>query len=816
MTQKCVHCGLDLPLHGICEEGGSRFCCLGCQLAWRMIQEMGLGDYYQRRDEGFMGRPPQGVDGVGLQVFDDMEYQRQFVGELDGNQKEVCLLLDGIHCAACVWLNEQMLRKLSGVEEVWINFATHRARVRWNPKQVGLSDIIGTIRSIGYQAEPYDPTVSEQGRSQVDRELLSRLGVAAFGAANVMFIAVALYAGYFQGMEAEAKLYFHWASLLLATPVILYSGGLFLRGAYNGLRMGRLTMDLPIALGAWVTYGYSLVVTVRGVGEIYFDSVTMFIFVLLTGRYFESTARGKAASVMERLVNLTPRYAVVIREGEQVTVPVREVRVGDQVMVKPGERIPVDGTLIIGRTSVDESMLTGESLPVVKGVGDRVVGGSMNLDGGVVLIAVRVGEETTLARILSLVERAQVARPPIQAMADRVAARFVGVVLVLAAVTLGYWLWRDSAKALENCVAVLIITCPCALGLGAPAVMVVAMGVAARMGILIKSGETLERLEQVGQVVLDKTGVLTLGTLGVERVVSVGELNEQGVLTLAAALEQHSEHPVGRAIFQAFLARDWGLASVVEAVRNVPGLGLEGVLQGHKVRVGRPEFVLEGMGGVLPVPPDDPDHPVTWTACGQEGRLLGWIGLSDIPKPNAGEVVAALKSMGLPVMLLSGDRRAVVESMGRLTGVDQMVSDVLPEGKEARIASLQQAGERVAMVGDGVNDAPALARADVALVVANAADLAVAAADVILLNRDLYSVVRVLLLARLSLRTIRQNYFFSIVYNLFAIPLAMSGLVSPIVAAVLMPLSSLVVVGNALRLRHVKLDQPVVIQAGIG
>ncbi|MBF0339936.1 MAG: heavy metal translocating P-type ATPase [Magnetococcales bacterium] len=795
----CYHCGLKVPPDAPIRDENREFCCAGCLGAWRLIQGLGLEDYYLKREISATGVRPEERDPQALEPFDDPEYQSRLVAEVDGG-REVCLLLDGIHCAACVWLNEQMLRRLPGVSEVWINFATHRARVRWNPQQTRLSEIIGQVRAIGYRAEPYDPSLGEQGRSRRDRDLLARLGVAGFGAANVMFIAVALYAGYFQGMDLEAKNFFHWVSLILATPVILYSGGLFVRGAWQGLRLGRLTMDLPIALGAWVTYVYSVVVTLRGSGEVYFDSVSMFLFVLLTGRFLESVARGKAAGAMERLLNLVPRHALVLRDGEPVSVPVREVRVGERVLVKPGERVPVDGVIESGMTSVDEAMLTGEGLPVSRGAGERLVGGTQNLDGSVVLLVERVGEETALARILRLVETAQAERPAIQGVADRVAGRFVGIVLVLAAVTLGYWLWRDPSRALENSVAVLIITCPCALGLGAPAAMVVAMGAAARMGILLKNGETVERLERVTRVVMDKTGVLTTGLPRVERLVPVPGVEERALLTLAARVEQHSEHPVGRAIVREYLARGWGEPGAAENARNVPGLGMEAWVDGARVRVGRGAFALEGAAPELSCPADA-DKACSWSACVRDGVLQGWIGLGDALKPRAREVVTALRELGLPVMVLSGDRQAVVEQVGRDTGVDRVVSDLLPEGKERIIAELRASGAVTAMVGDGVNDAPALARADVALVVANATDLAVASADVILLNRELDAVVKVFLLARRTLQIIRQNYRFSLFYNLLAIPLAMAGWVSPIVAAISMPLSSLVVVGNALRLR---------------
>ncbi|MBF0098422.1 MAG: heavy metal translocating P-type ATPase [Magnetococcales bacterium] len=798
----CFHCGLPLPESGVIQQEAFSFCCPGCLQAWQMIRSMGLNGYYLQRDTQAIGMQPQEIDPAALAPFDDPIFQEKWVQQGSDGRHEVNLILEGIHCAACVWLNEQVIRRVPGVEEVWINFATHRARVRWQPQQAALSQIIAAVRRIGYQAEPYDPSQREWQRHHHDRRLLTQLGVAAFGAGNVMFIAVALYAGYFQGIDGDTKQFFHWISLLLATPVLLYSGSLFVTAAWRGVRAGRLTMELPIALGAWVTYLYSVQVTVRGHGEVYFDSVTMFLFILLAGRFLEALARSKTASAMERLLNLQPRQAVVLRDGQALTVAVREVQVGETVLVKPGERVPIDGIILSGQTSVDESMLTGESLPVSRSVGDTLVCGSQNLDGAITLTVTRIGEETALARILRLVEQAQAARPPLQTLADRMAARFVGMVLFLALLTLWGWWGQDVGQAIENMVAVLIITCPCALGLAAPAAMITAMGSAARSGILIKSGETIERLAQVNQVVLDKTGVVTLGTPQVERLVPAAPYTEEQLLALAAAVERYSEHPLGRAIWRACVARGWQPLSGIEQVSNRPGHGLQALLHGADIRVGRALFALHSLPEAARMPPDDPDHPVTWSACSRDGQLVGWIGLADPPKANAAQVIQELQHLHLPALLLSGDRRAVVQRVGALTGIQAYISEVLPDDKEAEIARLQQSGLRVAMVGDGVNDAPALARADVAITVANASDLAVASADVILLNKDLQAVVHTFRLARQTLRIIRQNYLLSLCYNLLAIPLAMAGLVAPIFAAIAMPLSSLVVVGNALRLRR--------------
>ncbi|MBF0443949.1 MAG: heavy metal translocating P-type ATPase [Magnetococcales bacterium] len=805
----CYHCGLAVPQQSPIrdkkqadsQQEEKLFCCSGCFGAYRIIEGMGLEDYYRLREGDNSTLQPEDFDDTGLLAFDDPDYQSGLVRNVGGN-REINLILSGIHCAACVWLNEQVLRKLSGVENVQVNFSTQRAKICWNPATTSLSTIIKTIRSIGYQAEPYDPSKGELNFQKQNRELLYRLGVAAFGAANVMFLSVALYAGYFQGIEAEFKNYFHWLSFALATPVVFYSGGEFYKGAWRSLRMGHLNMDLPITIGGFATYSYSVTITLSQHGEVYFDSVTLFIFILLTGRYLEAAARRKAAGATERLLNLEPKTATVQRNEQLVTVPVREVRVGDLVLIKPGEKIPVDGTIITGQTSVDESMLTGESLGVSKKVGCVVAGGSMNVDGAITIEAERVGENTTLAKIIQRIEEAQSQRPPIQNLADKIAGWFIGTILLLATATLIYWLYNDPSQALQNTVALLIITCPCALGLATPAAMVVATGTAAKEGILVKNGETLERLEKVTQVVLDKTGTVTQGTPHVDRILSAKGISQEYLLTRAAGVEQFSEHPVGKAIVKAVAERNWLMPQEFTSAKNSPGLGMEATHAGKTIRVGRLEFASMGVTNPPISYPDHEEVPVTWALCSEEKNILGWIGLNDRPKSDAKMAIATLKNMGLPVTLLSGDQRAVVEQIAKEMDIEKCESEALPAGKENYIKQLQAQGEITAMVGDGINDAPALACSDVALAVENATDITVAAADVILLNRNLNNVARTFILARRTMQIIRENFLISIIYNSVAIPLAMGGYVSPIVAAIAMPISSLVVVGNALRLRN--------------
>ncbi|MBF0611184.1 MAG: cadmium-translocating P-type ATPase [Magnetococcales bacterium] len=792
----CHHCGLpvpgDLHLHHQDGQGNHSFCCQGCLLAFRMIQGAGLGEYYQRREEGITGCRPSDEELTSLAAFDDPDYQQRFTRVTQEGLVEINLLLEGIHCAACIWLNERILQSLPGVAKARVNFATHRATVCWDPAQLSLSHILAAIRRIGYKAEPYDPVGVEQVHRRRDRTLLARLGVAGFGAANVMFIAVALYAGYFQGIEQEFKQFFHWISLVIALPVVLFSGWGFFRGAWSGLRLGQLNVDLPISLGVVVTFAYSVHVTIRGYGEVYFDSVTMFLFILLTGRYLESAARRKAAAATERLLALEPRTAKVQQGDTVVEVPVRQVKVGDRLVVAAGERIPVDGIVRQGVTSVDESMLTGESLPVTKDVGDILAAGTLNQEGGVILEACRVGEDTALARIIQMVEEAQNRRSPMQTMADKVATRFVVVILSLAALTFLAWYGIDPAMAMENAVALLIITCPCALGLATPAAVIVATGAAASRGVLIKGGEVLERLAKINRMILDKTGTLTQGHPKVEAIHPLPPYDESTLLAMASALEGFSSHPLGRAVVQESRHRQITPWSTDGEVINHPGKGMETRIQGAVARVGRPGFVTG----------EPPAGPWSWIGCSLDDRLLGWIALSDPLKEDASQAVESIGARGVAISLISGDRADVVAMVAARTGIAHAKGEVLPQDKEGEVAACQQRGEVVAMVGDGINDAPALARADVAMVVENAVDVAVATADIVLLNRHLDSLVVALDISRRTLAIIRQNYLISLCYNALAIPLAMAGLVAPIVAAVAMPLSSLAVVGNALRLRQ--------------
>jgi Cu2+-exporting ATPase len=812
----CYHCGLPVVDPGVhtlpVDDTHLEFCCRGCLMAYQWIHAAGLEEFYRRREGQEGARPAvEGRAAERVLAYDTPAFHDRYVRTDDQGLSEVSLFLEGIHCAACVWLNEKVLASIPGVQRARVNFATHRATVLWDCRLTPLSTIVTMLQRIGYHAEPYDPDLIEGHHSRRNRDLLIRLGVAGFGAANVMLLAVALYAGYFHGIDPHLKNYFHWIAWGIATPVVFYSGWVFHRDAWHGLRAGRLTMDLPISLGALVTYGYSVWVMLSGTGEVYFETVATFVFVLLTGRYLESTARRRAADASERLLRLEPRVATVLRDGVECVVATRDVQVGECLLVRPGERIPVDGCITLGLSTVDESLLTGESVAVAKQPGDAVASGTLNLDGALQLTATRVGEASTLARIVRLVEESQTGRPPLQRLADRAAGHFVAIVLTLAVLTFGYWWWAVNLDiAVQNAVAVLIITCPCALGLAVPVALITAVGAAAREGILIKQTGALEQMAQIRHVMLDKTGVITAGTPRVVRVCPADGVTGDELLRMAASLESFSEHPLGMAIVQEARARNLVIDSTLTSVHNTPGMGLEGwTADGAQWRVGRPSFVAELTGGMAPeAPADDPQiGAASWAACAANGRWMGWIGLADPLLEDVPYAIRLLHRMGMATQLLSGDRQAVVDAVARAAGVPAWSAGLLPADKVQAIVALQEQGHVVAMVGDGVNDAPAMARANVAIAVARAVDLSASVADVVFLRQDLTLLPRTLRLGQRVVQVIRQNFMLAILYNLLAIPLAASGHVIPLVAAIAMPLSSLAVILNALRLRRREMDQ---------
>lgn len=805
MTENCYHCGLPIP-QGVeltVEIDGTprAMCCAGCQAVAQAIVANGLTDYYKHRDalpESPREALPAALQELGL--FDHPEVQKNFVQPIGEHEREASLILEGITCAACVWLNEAHLTKQPGVTAVDINYATRRARVRWDERVTKLSTLLEAIQAIGYRAHPYDATKSEQLAQKERRAAQWRLFVAGFGMMQVMMYAVPVYMA--DGdMTPDIERLMRWASLLLTIPVIGYSAAPFFVSAWRDLRLARVGMDVPVALGVGSAFLASVWATLTGKGEVYFDSVTMFVFFLLSGRYLEMMARQKATRGVEALARAIPAFAERLPhwpESSAERVAVAHLAAGDVVRVKPGETIPGDGIVIDGESSTDESLLTGESRPVGKHVGDAVTGGSVNVASPLTIRLERVGEATRLSSIRRLMEQAAAEKPRLVQLADRIAQRFVWALLALALATAIYWYYVDPSQALWICVAVLVVSCPCALSLATPAALTVATGALAKMGVLVTRGHAIETLARANHWLFDKTGTLTLGRPTVVAMRVAAGLSEAEVFAEVRALEQVSEHPLARALCEKVGAGETAPASRLAALT---GQGIEAVVSGRTVRIGTPAFIAALHGQPLP------EELGCWLADGDTLVALGdahgwraWFRLSDGLRPGAKGALARLKAAGAKLTILSGDAPETVAAVARTLGVADHRGGMTPEAKHAAVREIQAGGATVAMVGDGVNDAPVLAQAHVSVAMGGGTDLARSQADVILLADDLGPLADGVELARRSLRIIHQNLSWAFVYNLLAIPLAMAGWVTPWMAGIGMSASSLLVVLNALRL----------------
>lgn len=795
--QECYHCGLPVPAdssYPVTILGQQRdMCCPGCQAVANAIVDGGMSDFYKHRTTNAI-TPQTAVPDLlrEMELYDKPELQRSFVRNEGENIKQASLIMEGIVCAACVWLNERHVGNLPGVINFTVNYATHRAQLKWDDSQTHLSEILREIANIGYLAHPFDPGRQEQLYKKERAIALKRLAVAGFGAMQVMMLAVALYAGEHHGIAENMKQFFRWVSLFIATPVILYSARPFFSGARNDLRRRRLGMDVPVALAIGGAFIASCYATLSQSGEVYFDSVTMFTFFLLSGRFLEMGARQRAGQAAEELVKLLPAMATRLTETGEEVVPVAELVPGDRIRVRPGDGIPADGHILAGISSVDESLLTGESLPVSKSAGNRVTGGTTNVESPLEIEVDKVGEETVLAAIRRLLDRAQGEKPAIALLADKVAGYFVAALLLVAVLVGGGWYLVEPDRAFWVVLSVLVVTCPCALSLATPAAMTAATGGLTRLGVLTTRGHALETLAQTTHILFDKTGTLTTGKLQLAKVKTLADLTEAQCLRIAAALEQASEHPVAR-----LLASQVSEPPLAEGLVATPGQGIEGQVEGGRYRIGKVEYAL----GHTRQDDQVGAYSVALLAT-TEGTALAEFWLSDRVRSDARQAVEALQSAGLHVGMLSGDRAEVAGHVASELGIQDWQASLSPEKKLAAIKALQDEGAVVAMVGDGVNDAPVLAGAQVSVAMGSGTQLAQASADMVLLSGQLIQLVAAREMAIRARKIVRQNLAWAIVYNLVALPLASLGFLAPWMAAIGMSASSLLVVLNALRLNQ--------------
>ena len=806
----CFHCGLPNPVQRAWRDtidGVPRtFCCAGCLAVAQTIDAAGLAGFYASRTESAVRQDAETPDEWSR--WDETAAAAGLVHAAGPDNCEVALLLEGLTCGACVWLIETWLAQQPGVVDARINFANRRAIVAWNPDATRLSHVLRAVSAIGYRAHPYDPARSEALARTERRALLLRMAVALLAMMQVMMFAIPLYLSS-DGVAPEQQRLLEWASFVLTLPALVYSARPFFRGAWRDVVHLRLGMDVPVALGIGAAFAASAWATFSGTGAVYYDSVTMFIALLLIARYGELVARQKAGAAIELVARQRPAVAERIAawpdRAVTETIAAAQLASGDFVLVRPGSVVPADGEIVDGHSHVEEAMLTGESLPHARAPGDSVLAGSVNRDGPLVVRVQAAGEATRLASVLRLVERAASERPAVARLADRAAAWFVGGLLLLALGTALVWWHVDPARMLPVTVALLVVSCPCALSLATPAALAAAAGSLARAGVVLARSNALESLARVTHVVLDKTGTLTEGRIRLVACATTEGSSRATAVALAAAVDARSEHPLAHAL------REAATAIATEALplpstfdfRQVTGEGVECTVDGARVRVGRPDFVA-ALSGPLPdalrAVVDDEGHR---GAVAGLGDARGWhavFAFSDVLRPGAARLVAHLRVLGITPVLLSGDRPASVEDVARTLGLSEAHGNLTPDDKRAAIALLQAKGAVVAMVGDGINDAPALAQAQVSISLGTATPLAQHTADVVILSDRVERAATALREARRTLAVIRENLVWAAAYNAVAIPAAAFGFVTPVVAAIGMSVSSLVVVANALRL----------------
>ncbi|MDH1258671.1 MULTISPECIES: heavy metal translocating P-type ATPase [Pseudomonas] len=790
----CYHCALPVPsgsrFTAVVLGQAREFCCPGCQAVAEAIVAGGLESYYQHRSEASANPealPVQLTDELAL--YDRADVQQPFVRH-EGDLAETTLLMEGISCAACGWLIEKHLRTLPAVAEARLNLSNHRLHVRWADAQLPLSQILAELRHIGYAAHPYQADRASEQLASENRLALRQLGVAGLLWFQAMMATMATWPEFNIDLSPELHTILRWVALFLTTPIVFYSCAPFFKGAMRDLRTRHLTMDVSVSLAIGSAYIAGIWTSITGVGELYFDAVGMFALFLLAGRYLERRARERTAAATAQLVNLLPASCLRLdSDGQSERILLSELRVGERILVQPGSILPADGKIIDGQSSIDESLLTGEYLPQPRTLGDAVTAGTLNVEGALTVEVQALGQDTRLSAIVRLLDRAQAEKPRLAEIADRAAQWFLLLSLIAAAVIGVLWWQLDSSRAFWIVLAMLVATCPCALSLATPTALTAATGTLHKLGLLLTRGHVLEGLNQIDTVIFDKTGTLTEGRLVLRSIRPLGRLDSEQCLSLAAALENRSEHPIARAFGRAPLA--------AEDVHSTPGLGLEGVVGEQRLRIGQAPFACALSGAALPSMPDEAGQ---WLLLADTHGPLAWLVLDDRLRDDAPALLAACKARGWRTLLLSGDSSPMVASVAAELGIDEARGGLRPDDKLQVLQQLHKEGRKVLMLGDGVNDVPVLAAADISVAMGSATDLAKTSADAVLLSNRLDALVQAFTLARRTRRVIIENLLWAALYNGLMLPFAALGWITPVWAAVGMSISSLTVVLNALRL----------------
>ncbi|HHD78722.1 MAG TPA: heavy metal translocating P-type ATPase [Epsilonproteobacteria bacterium] len=792
----CTHCNLTFPEEMMIKENGHYFCCNGCQGVYHLLNSEGLGTFYDKLGDTKL--QPAQQEKSDLEKFDLEGFKNKYIKVDEDGLHEIHLIIEGIHCSACVWLNEKVLHKTEGVLEASINYTNNKAKIIWDPEIVKLSQLIDTIRSIGYNAYPYDPRLQEERATNTRKSYYTRILVAVFGAMNIMWLAIAHYAGYFGGIQQSFKDILNWAEFILATPVLFYSGWVFFKGAYYGYKNHIVNMDTLVASGALSAYIYSIYAMLSHKGEVYFDSVVMIITFVLVGKYLEVLSKKSAVDTLDSIMGSTPTEVTTVKEGVKSLVSVENVCIGDKIELKPGEKVVIDGIVVQGEASFDESSLTGENEPIYKKKGDEILSGSLCLDSVVHYEANKDASSSLLSSIVNLLEESITKKPRIEQLANTISGYFSTVILLIALLTfVGWYFFMGSFEtALIIGISVIVIACPCALGLATPMATLVGIGVAAKHNILFKEATFLETMAKSNVLALDKTGTITEGKPSVVDV----KMYESFEPSLLFALVSSSNHPISKGI-KTYLEETYeSLTSYnLETIQSIEAKGISASYQNKKL-LGGNSLLLQENGVPLN---DDSKNTLFFFAI--DNVLVARFELTDTIRQGAASAIKHIQNLGIEVVMLTGDHEESAMKVAKQVGITHVQARLLPQDKANVVEKYHQKGDVVVMVGDGINDAIALASSDIAIAMGNGADVAINISDVVLLDEKPESIYKAYKISHRTFRAVKENLGFSLLYNVIAVPLAVLGYVNPLVAALSMSLSSLVVVSNSLRIKHLKL-----------
>ncbi len=770
------------------EDAGHYFCCKGCQGVFHLLNESGLERFYEKAANTKL--TPQTTHYDDSESFNSASFYERYVTTNEEGFQEISLIIEGIHCAACVWLNEKALHKMEGVIEAHINYTNNKARITWADHTVKLSAIIEMIRAVGYNAFPYDPSAQELSANRQRKDYYLRMAVATFASMNIMWVAVAQYAGYFTGITQDVKTILNVAEWVLATPVLFYSGWVFFKGAYYGMKNRVVNMDILVATGALLTYIYSIYITLNQEGEAYFDSVAMIITFVLFGKFLEVLSKKNAADTLDIMSKQVPSEVNVIQDGNVRSLNINDVEVGSIVLLKAGEKIAIDGEVVEGEGSIDESSLTGESEPVYKRVGDTLVSGTTSIDALLQYRTTKDFAHSTISNLVTLLEKAMRKKPHIEQMANRLSEHFSTTILVLALFTfLFWWFWpHDFETSFMVGISVIIIACPCALALATPVATLVGLGLGARRGILFKEAAQLETMAKANVIVLDKTGTITKGIPEVIRVTHLAPFDE----ALLFALVSSSNHPIAQGVGRYL---DVDTPQSLHEVTQWQARGIGASVEGNTLLGGNARLMQEhGIDASV-----HSKHSLFYFAV--NGKVCAIYELSDVTKEDSLQAIESIKRRGIEVVMLTGDHEENARHIADTVGIEHLQHSLTPEAKAAYVQQRQENGDVVIMAGDGVNDILALANANIGIAMGNGSDIAIEVSDVVLLGDNLTALSDALAISQTTFKLIKQNLGISLLYNAITIPLAMAGYIIPLIAAISMSLSSLLVVGNSMRVR---------------